>query len=121
MVVVCHNYVLWTASPVNKVVSNCDSANYIRPYNWYPRWSILLVLYHYQGFRIIDKHSIKPAYEQNHASAYHHRAQVEKELLDQIHIGHYIIADRKPAVVSAMAAIPKEMVLLDLFMMAVGL
>ena len=43
-------------------------------------------------------------HQHNHASAY----QVEKELLDQIQIGHYIIADRKPAVVSAMVAIPKE-------------
>ena len=79
----------------------------------------------HQGFRIIDKHSgssIKPVHQQNHASAYQHRAQVEKELLDQIQIGHYIIADRKPAVVSAMAAIPKEhWFCLDLFMMAVGL
>ena len=61
----------------------------------------------HQGFRIIDKHSgssIKPVHQHNHASAY----QVEKELLDQIQIGHYIIADRKPAMVSAMEAIPKE-------------
>ena len=65
----------------------------------------------HQGFRIIDKHSgssIKPMHQQNHTSAYQHRAQVEKELLDQIQIGHYIIANRKPAVVSTMAAIPKE-------------
>ena len=65
----------------------------------------------HQGFRIIDEHSgssIKPVHEQNHASAYQHRVQVEKELLDQIQIGYYIIADRKPAVVSAMAAIPKK-------------
>ena len=64
-------------------------------------------------FRIIDKHSgssIKPVHQQNHVSAYQRRSQVEKELLDQIQIGHYIIliVDRKPAVVSAMAAIPKE-------------
>ena len=47
-------------------------------------------------------------HQQNHTSAYQHRAQVEKELLDQIQIGHYVIANRKPAVVSTMAAIPKE-------------
>ena len=37
-------------------------------------------------------------------SAYQHRAQVEKEFLDHIQIGHHIIEDRKPTVV----AIPKE-------------
>ena len=47
-------------------------------------------------------------HQQNHASAYQHRAQVQKELLDQIQTGHYFTADRKPAAVSAMAAIPKE-------------
>ena len=61
----------------------------------------------HQGFCIIDKHSgssIKPVHQQNHISAYQHRAQVEKEFLDHIQIGHHIIADRKPTV----AAIPKE-------------
>ena len=34
----------------------------------------------HQGFHIIDKHSggsIKPVHQQNHASPYQHRAQVE--------------------------------------------
>ena len=47
-------------------------------------------------------------HQQNHASAYHHRSRVEKELLDHIQKAHYIIVDRKPTVAGAMAAIPKE-------------
>ena len=64
-----------------------------------------------QGFCITDRHSgssIKPVHQQNHAFAYQHRSQVEKELLDHIQKAHYIIEDRKPTVAGAMAAIPKE-------------
>ena len=67
----------------------------------FTRVSVLLIMF-------ISGSSTKPVHQQNHASAYQHRAQVEKELLDQIQMGHYIIADRKPAMVSAMVAIPKE-------------
>lgn len=41
-------------------------------------------------------------------SAHKHRVQVEKELLEQVQKGHYIVADKKPTIVSALAAIPKD-------------
>lgn len=62
-----------------------------------------------EGFRIIDKDSvIVPAECKNHKSALNYKQQVEKELLDQIRNGQYIVSDRKPAIVSALAAIPKD-------------
>lgn len=61
------------------------------------------------GFRILDVDStVEPASQSNHASSLQYRAQVEKELKEQIEHGNYVIADRKPTVVSALAAIPKE-------------
>ena len=51
---------------------------------------------------------MKPVHQHNHASAHKHRDQVEKELLEQIQKGHYIVAEKKPTIVSALAAIPKD-------------
>jgi hypothetical protein len=61
------------------------------------------------GFRIIEKDSSFVCVEQkNHKSCAEFKREVESELLDQIEQGNYIVANRKPAVVSALAAIPKE-------------
>ena len=73
----------------------------------------------HQGFRIIDKHSgssIKPVHQQNHTSAYQHRAQVEKELLDQIQNRTLHHSGQKTS-----RLFLRRMVLLDLLMMVVGL
>jgi hypothetical protein len=61
------------------------------------------------GFRITEPNSkLSPAHQKNHASALEYKNQVENELLKQIEQGHYVIANNKPAIVSALAAIPKE-------------
>jgi hypothetical protein len=61
------------------------------------------------GFRITEPNSkFSPAHQKNHASALEYKNQVENELLKQIEQGHYVIANYKPAKVSALAAIPKE-------------
>ena len=61
------------------------------------------------GFRILDRNSvIQPAHQKNHAFAVQYKNQIEKELKEQIKLGHYIVADRKPLVVSAIATIPKD-------------
>lgn len=61
------------------------------------------------GFRITDSDNTVQSVEQrNHKSAFEHRNAVEKELIDQINKGHYIISSRKPSIVSALAAIPKD-------------
>lgn len=46
--------------------------------------------------------------QSNHPSAYQNKKQVEKEIKDQIANSCYVIADRPPVVVSALAAIPKD-------------
>lgn len=61
------------------------------------------------GFRILEVGStINPVVQPNHGSALKHRELVEKELRGQIEQGHYIIANKRPTVVSAIAAIPKD-------------
>lgn len=46
--------------------------------------------------------------QKNHKSAIEHKDAVEKELVDQINKGHYVIASTRPSIVSALAAIPKS-------------
>jgi hypothetical protein len=61
-----------------------------------------------EGFRILDKDCcVSEVHQRNHTSAIQHREHVEKELRDQIELGHYVIAKGKPTIVSALAAIPK--------------
>ena len=61
------------------------------------------------GFRIIDKDSQVTKVEQkNSKSALKYKEAVDKELIDQINKGHYIIASKKPSIISAIAAIPKN-------------
>lgn len=60
------------------------------------------------GFRITDVGSeFQPACQVNHASTRHHQKQVEAELVTQIKQGNYVVASRKPTVISALGAIPK--------------
>lgn len=62
-----------------------------------------------EGFRLIDKGSnIVQAESKNHKSAVVYKKEVEKELISQIEIGNYIVASKKPLVVSPLAAIKKE-------------
>jgi len=62
-----------------------------------------------QGFRITDQNQTIQEVEQgNHKSSLQHREAVEKELVDQINNGYYILSSQKPTVVSALAVIPKE-------------
>lgn len=49
-----------------------------------------------------------PVEQQNHMSALQNKEQVEKELIDQITKGQYILASEKPTIVSALTAIPKD-------------
>lgn len=62
-----------------------------------------------KGFRIIDlNQTIQEVEQVNHKSSLKHREAVEKELVDQISNGYYILSSQKPTVVSALAAILKE-------------
>ena len=75
----------------------------------------------HQGFRIIDKHSgssIKPVHQQNHTSAYQHRAQVQKELLDQSKQDTTSQRTENQPRLAQWRLFLRRMVLLDLFMMA---
>ena len=49
-----------------------------------------------------------PVEQKNHRSALREETAVEKELREQISNGHYVIASKKPTIVSALAAIPKD-------------
>lgn len=61
------------------------------------------------GFRITEPRSEKKVVEQrNHKSALEYKTAVERELVDQINKGHYIVAAKKPTITSALAAIPKD-------------
>lgn len=61
------------------------------------------------GFYITDKHqTVRHVEQKNHTSALKSRVAEEKELIDQINKGHYIVASQKPSVISALAAIPKD-------------
>jgi hypothetical protein len=61
------------------------------------------------GFRITERGSEFLSVQQtNHPSAFQHRKEVEKELRKQVELGHYIVSSQKPAIVSALAAIPKD-------------
>lgn len=61
------------------------------------------------GFRIIARGSVvTPVEHKNHKSAIQHKVAVEQELIDQINKGNYVIASKKPTIVSALAAIPKN-------------
>lgn len=63
------------------------------------------------GFRITDAGSdFTNAHSQNHKSALNPamKVQVESELKRQIAEGHYIKAKTKPAIISPLAAIPKD-------------
>lgn len=61
------------------------------------------------GFRIIDTHiSTVPVEQWNHTSALQNREKVENALINQIMKGHYILASKKPTIVSTLAAIPKD-------------
>ena len=51
---------------------------------------------------------VKAVEQKNHRSALQHKEAVEHELIDQIKKGHYVIASKKPTIVSALAAIPKD-------------
>lgn len=64
-----------------------------------------------KGFRITNAESkIVEAHGKNHKSALKHdmKGCVEKELKKQIAEGHYIKAKTKPAIISPLAAIPKD-------------
>ena len=61
------------------------------------------------GFRIIDKDSqVSEVEQKNSKSALKFKEAVDKELIDQISKGHYIVASKKPSIVSAIAAIQKN-------------
>lgn len=61
------------------------------------------------GFRLIPENiAVDKVEVRNHQSAKQHKDGVEKELLDQISKGHYIVTNTKPDIVSALAAIPKD-------------
>ena len=63
------------------------------------------------GFRIIASScNISPVKQRNHKPAEQHSAAVEKELLDEMNKGHYVIdlACKEPTAVSALAATPKD-------------
>lgn len=51
---------------------------------------------------------MSPVEQKNHRSALAYKEAVETELREQIQQGHYIIASKKPQIVSALAAIPKD-------------
>lgn len=62
-----------------------------------------------EGFRILDPGvEIHRAEAKNHKSVFEHREAVEKELRAQIKQGNYVIASEKPAIISPLAAIPKD-------------
>lgn len=61
------------------------------------------------GFRITERDSVfVNVHQKNHPSAMQHKIEVEKELKHQIELGNYVIASKKPTIVSALAAIPKD-------------
>ena len=49
-----------------------------------------------------------PVEQWNHTSALQNREKVENALINQIMKGHYILASKKPTIVSTLAAIPKD-------------
>ena len=60
------------------------------------------------GFRLIEEDSSAEKVEVNdHTSAHKYSDIVEKEVLDQIEKGYYVIANSKPDIVSPLAAMPK--------------
>ena len=61
------------------------------------------------GFRLSEPGSVfKNAHQKNHPSAFLHRHEIEKELVNQINLGHYVLTKNKPDIVSGLAAIPKS-------------
>lgn len=61
------------------------------------------------GFRITDKDSVVvPVESENHRSAHQYKDLVEAELMRQIEEGNYVVASTKPAIISPLAAIPKD-------------
>lgn len=61
------------------------------------------------GFRLSDEGcEASPVETRNHKSALEHREKVEKEIINQLQKGNYVLAEGKPTIVSPLGAIPKE-------------
>lgn len=61
------------------------------------------------GFRLSEPNSVfESAHQKNHPSAFRYKQEVEKELVNQVKLGHYVLTKNKPSIVSGLAAIPKD-------------
>ena len=61
------------------------------------------------GFRLSEPNSVfESVHQKNHPSAFRYKQEVEKELVNQVKLGHYVLTKNKPSIVSGLAAIPKD-------------